>query len=226
MAASDYDFVQTRTEIIEGALRKVGALGFGENVTGEEGVNAAIALNEMVKEWQTRDVLLWQLTPLTLTFTASNASASLPLDPPVIGIDEAQRLVTGSVYESMEVISWRDYQAIETKADPGSPLKITMDNARNGSAYVYPTPTATETVRILAITKLKDWDTTVATGDMPEHWGLALKYGLAAILADDYKLPLSERSALAAKAQYYFGRAKGSDRDRADKLVIKGSYTL
>lgn len=226
MAASDYDFVQTRTEIIEGALRKVGALGFGENVTGEEGVNAAIALNEMVKEWQTRDVFLWQLVPLTLTFSASTASVALPNDPPVIGIDEAQRLVTGSVYESIEVISWRDYQAIETKADPGLPLKITMDNARGGSAYVYPVPTATATIRVLAITKLKDWDTTVATGDMPEHWSLALKYGLAAILADDYKLPLSERSALAVKAQYYFGRAKGSDRDRADRLVIKGSYTL
>lgn len=224
MAASDFDFIQNRTQIIEGALRKVGALGFGENVTGEEAVNAVIALNEMVKEWQARDVFLWQLQPVTLSLTANVASVALPTDPAVIGIDDAQYLVSGTTYEPIEVISWRDYQAIETKADPGLIQKIAMSSARGGSAYVYPVPTAATTVRILAITKLKDWDTTVATGDMPEHWGLALKYGLAAILADDYKLPLNERSALAAKAQYYFGRAKGSDRDRSDRLVIKGAY--
>ena len=224
MAASDFDFVQTRTQIIEGALRKVGALGFGESVSGEEAVNAVIALNEMVKEWQTRDIFLWQLQLVTVTINANTASAALPTDPPVLGLDDAQYLETGSTYQDIEIISWREYQAIETKADSGKIQKITMDNARGGSVFVYPVPTATTTVRILAITKLKDWDTTVATGDMPEHWALALKYGLASILADDYKLPLNERSALAAKAMYYFGRAKGSDRDRSDRLVVRGSY--
>jgi len=224
MAASDFDFVQTRTQLIEGALRKVGALGFGESVSGEEAVNAAIALNEMIKEWQAKDVFLWQLVPLTLTVTANSSTVALPTDPPVLGIDDAQYLVTGTTYEDIEVISWREYQAIETKSDAGQIRKITMDNARAGTAYVYPVPTTTTTVRILAIKKLKDWDTATSTGDMPEHWALAIKYGLASLLADDYKLPLNERGALASKAVYYFNRAKGSDRDRSERLVVKGAY--
>lgn len=224
MAATDFDFIQTRTQIIEGALRKVGALGFGENVSGEEAVNAAIALNEMVKEWQTRDIFLWQLQPVTVTVTANVASVALPTDPGIIGIDDAQYLVSGTQYEDIEIISWREYQAIPVKTDSGPIQKLALSNARAGTAYVYPVPTATTTVRLLAIAKLRDWDVTTATGDMPEHWSLALKYGLASILADDYKLPLSERNSLTQKAQYYFSRAKGSDRDRADRMVIKGLY--
>jgi hypothetical protein len=223
VAATDFDFSLTRTQIIEGALRKLGALGFGDTLSGEESVNAVTQLNALVKEWQTKDIFLWQLKVQTLTTTGAVAATALPTDPGILGVDSAA-WVNGTAHEPVEVISWRTYQAIATKADAGDPVYLTLDNARAGSVYCWPVPATAKTLRLVVISKLKDWDTAAGNGDFPEHWMLALQYGLADLLADDYGIPATERDRLAQKAQFYFTRAKGSNRDRQDRTTVKGAY--
>jgi hypothetical protein len=230
VAASDFDFSLTRDQIVQGALRKVGALPFGEPLNADEANNAASALNQLVKEWQTKNIFLWQLLPSELS-VVGNTQPQVTIDFTGVfplGIDAASWSSDGGItFTPLQVISWRDYNAISDRSSrPGDPEKIAFDNIDSGQIFLYPVRLTTYTLRCLFIQKLKDWDSASGGGDLPAHWSLALQYGLADLLADDYGLPLSERQALGQKASYYFTRAKGSNRDRADRNVVKGAFDL
>jgi hypothetical protein len=223
MAVGDFDFSLSRDQIVRGALQKVGAVAIGDPISGEEFNYAVQQLNQMVKEWQTKDIFLWQLVPFTVTTTPNQATVSMPVDPVFIGIDSAA-WVNGVNHEPIEPISWRDYNAIESKTDKGTIEKICLDKMRNGTLYIYPVPTVATQLRIVGVSKLKDWDTALSNGDFPEHWSLALTYNLASILCDDYGIPASEEARIMRKADYYFSRAKGSDRHGANVVRVKGAY--
>lgn len=226
MAATDWDFSLTRTEIIESALRKVGAYYPGDSISGEEMVNAANALNEMVKEWQSKDIFLWQLKVLPeIDLVAGDSTYSPGSDPAIVGIDEAF-IVDGPEHERIEVISWRDYQNIPDKTEVGDPRKVTLDNPSSGTIYTWPVPPTgtSKKLRILGVSKLKDWDTSSSVGDFPSNWLLALIYGLAAILCDDYGISLADRRFLKDEAEKYFKRAKGSNRRGSDRVVVRGAF--
>jgi len=60
------DFTITRANIIEAALRKVGAFDQGEAVSGSETSAANIALNLLVKEYTARGADLWLRDEITL----------------------------------------------------------------------------------------------------------------------------------------------------------------
>ena len=71
---------------------------------------------------------------------------------------------------------------------------------------------------------MKDWDSVSSTGDFEATWGAALAYGCAAILCDEYGLPISERNSLKAQAEVFFQEAKQSDRTREDDEFVTGAY--
>ena len=60
------DFNQTRNEIIESALRKIGALAEGETPTAQQVTNASQELNRLVKTWITKGHHLWALDELVI----------------------------------------------------------------------------------------------------------------------------------------------------------------
>lgn len=223
MAVGDFDFSVSRDQIVRGALQKVGAVAIGDPIPGEEFNYAVQQLNQMVKEWQSQNIFLWQLVPFTVTTTPNQATVSLPVDPVFIGFDSAA-WVNGTNHEPIELISWRDYQAIQSKADKGTIEKLCLSKMQNGTIHVYPVPTTAVQLRIVGVSKLKDWDTSTSTGDFPEHWSLALTYNLAAILCDDYGVPGGEEQKIVSKAGYFFGRAKGSNREGADVVRVRGAY--
>jgi len=70
--SGSYDFTQTRSQIIKSALRKVGAIGQGDNPTPEQTSEAADELNGMVKQWQAEGINLWSVEWITQTLTASS----------------------------------------------------------------------------------------------------------------------------------------------------------
>lgn len=64
--SGSYDFSVNRDEIIKGALRLLGVLGFGETPSADEITDASEALNLMIKAWQTEGVGLWLNKEMTL----------------------------------------------------------------------------------------------------------------------------------------------------------------
>lgn len=223
MAATDYDFNSTRNEIIERALRIVGALSTGETVSAEMVEQGRISLNHLVKTWQSDNLFLWTLVPQTQALTATVASYSLPTDPAVIAIDKAYLRISNND-TPVEVISYRNYIDIPNKTDPGDPVAVTVNNAISPTMYVYPVPATSRTLYYLAIVKLKDMDTAAGNANFPTQYLDALVYGLAANLADEYGLPISERELLVNKARQFYAVAKKSNRDRSDYEFVDGAF--
>lgn len=60
------DFDLTRNEIILGALRMIGASGQGKTASATEITDGAMALNRMVKAWQSKGIGLWLNQEVTL----------------------------------------------------------------------------------------------------------------------------------------------------------------
>lgn len=73
MATSgSFDFNMTLIQIIEAALRKIGALADGQTATNEQIENAKIYLNAMVKAWRADNVFLWEEEQITVPLQASS----------------------------------------------------------------------------------------------------------------------------------------------------------
>lgn len=71
------NFSITRTDIIESALRKLGAYDIGESPSSDETDAASMALNLMVKAWAAKDVGLWLNEEVTLFLQKDTQSYTL-----------------------------------------------------------------------------------------------------------------------------------------------------
>lgn len=224
MTASQYDFSVTRDTIIRRALRIVGALPLGNSPSADEQSNASEVLNELVKNWQSRDVFLWSIVEKTVVLTPGTATYVVSTDPPVIDVDRAfiRDAQNGDV--DLRKISYLNYQSIPQKDSSGKPTDFVVIPTIIPSFIFYPVPDTALTIHYFGIAKLQDMDNTSDNPNIPTRFIKPLIYGLAADLADDYKLPMQERQMLAGKAEGLFLAAKASDRDTDEEEFIESSY--
>jgi hypothetical protein len=224
MAASDYDFNVTRNQIIERAYRIIGAISVGDPLSGEMLNQALIALNSMIKSWQSRNVFLWTLKEFSQTLTAGDASYPLSsTDPAVYAIDRAYLRIDNDD-RAVQVASFRQYQDIYNKTDTGDPVMLALDGQISPTMYVWPVPTQTRTIYYTGIVKLKDFDTAGGNPDFPVRYIEAITYGLAHKLSSEYGIPLAERRELERQAQIEFQEAKSGERERAECDFVEGAF--
>lgn len=224
MAASDYDFNVTRTEVIERAFRLIGKLSVGETLSSEMSTQAILAMNAMIQSWQSENVFLWTLKATTLALTNGNASYSLSAtDPLVYAIDRAYLRISNSD-DPIQVGSFRQYTEIPNKTNSGDPTFVCLDHAISPTVYVWPVPTQSRTLYYLAIVRLKDFDTSAGNPDFPVRYINAITYGLAAELAPEYGLELQEQAKLESRAEREFLKAKRGERQREESDFVGGAY--
>lgn len=224
MAASDYDFNVTRNEIIERAYRMIGGLSVGETMSAEMLSQALVALNSMIKSWQSRNVFLWTLKEFTQTVTAGDATYPLSsTDPAVYAIDRAYLRIDNDD-RPIQVASFRQYQDIYNKTDSGDPDLVALDHQISPTMYVWPVPTQTRTIYYTGIVKLKDFDTAGGNPDFPVRYVEAITYGLAHKLSSEYGLPLPERRELERQFEKEFLEAKSGERERAECDFVSGAF--
>jgi len=224
MATTDYDFQSTRNQVIERAHRLV----LGPQTTAlsaEEMAYGVLALNEMIKSWQSGHVFLWKLQKLSFSTAATDKDYTLSTDPAVAWVDKAWLVHgTNDVYE-LEQISYRQYLDIEDPDSTGDPTHFAIDNQLGTPVmYVWPTPTQVKTINYLGVVLLKDAETASDNLDFPVRWSNALTYGLAAHLADEYLLPIRERQHLERKALDFFSQAKRGNNERSSNEHIEGAF--
>lgn len=224
MAASDYDFNQTRTEVIERAFRIIGKLSPGETVTAEMHTQAVGALNTMVESWQSENVFLWAIKPFTQTVTSGVSSYSLSAtDPLLYGVDKAFIRINNTDIP-LEVVSYRQYIDIPVKTSGGDPVLVAVDNQISPTLYVWPVPQQTRSLYLLGLVRLKDFDTSSGNPDFPVRYLKALAFGLASDLAPEYGLAATEQRNLMMIAEKEFLRAKRGERQRPDNNFLKGAF--
>ena len=224
MATTDYDFILTRNDIIHAAMRKVGALYPGDSPRAEELSAAVDALHTMVDDWQNKHVFLWSLSPQTITLVASTDNYSLQTDPHVFSIEKAYFRDSNSNDTEIEIVSYREYQDIVDKDASGEPTVMAIHNTVAPTAYVWPVPEAAGTIYYLGLTRLKDFDSSTTIADFTHRWQKALIYGLAADLAPEYGVKITEQREFRGMANSYLTTAMGGDRDRPTSVVVEGAY--
>lgn len=228
MAITDFDYIATRNEIIQGAFRIVGALEPNQNLSSEMLAQGVEALQLLIKSWSNEHLFLWSFEQSSFnTVTSQEAYTTSDLageDDAIIGLDKAW-VVDGSDDIPLEVISWSRYQDIPNKTtESGRPLAIAFKPTPNPSFYVWPSPDAAYQIKTLAIYPLQDLDEAAASGDIPARFQKALKYCLAEDLFDEYPGPMNERQYIQSKAAELFRKAKNSDMPVETTNEVEGLY--
>lgn len=137
-------------------------------------------------------------------------------------IVSARRRDNATLYETpILVISREDYKILTIKSSQGPVTQVAYERQSNyGTLYVWPVSNATITspdyTIILTVQRDIDiFDTAEDAPDLPSEMFLALIYGLADILADDYSIPVTDRGIIAAKALNYFNQILITDQETA-----------
>lgn len=224
MSLAEYDFNLTRNEIVERAYRIIGKLSMGETMSADMMAQAVIALNAMIKSWQSRNVFLWTIREFTQSLVSNTPSYSLAaVEPPVYALDSAYLRIDNDD-RLVDVASWRQYTDLNDKTTKGDPTLVAINNAITPTLYVWPVPTQARTLYYTGIVKLKDFDSAGQTPDFPVRYLEAITFGLAHKLACEYGLPLQERRELERQAQSEFQEAKSGERERAEFEFVTGAF--
>lgn len=215
MVATDFDYIATRNEIVQGAFRIVGALDPTQTISADMLVQGVEALQQLVKSWLNKHLCLWRLNQSSFaTVSAQELYTTTDLtgdDDTIIGLDKAW-VVSGNDDLPLEVLSYSRYLDISNKeADSGRPLAIAFKPTPDPTFYVWPSPNAAYTIKILAVYPLKDFDSASASGDVPARFQRALKYGLAEDLLDEYPGAMNARQYIQQKAHELFIEARNFD---------------
>lgn len=225
MAVTDFDYIQTRNQIIEGAYRIVGVLEPGQNMTAEMLAQGVEALQLLVKSWSNKHLFLWSFNQTSFSTVADQEAYDSTLDQTIIGLDKAWVVDSNEDLE-LEVISWRTYLSIVDKeTNSGRPSHIAYKSTPAPSFYLWPSPDAVYTIKGLCIFPLEDFDTAGGSGDIPVRFQRALKYGLAEDLFDEYPGPMNERQFVQNKAAILFREAKIKDVPSQTTNEIEGLFS-
>lgn len=219
-----YNLSTNRDGIITRALRIIGALGQGETPSSTAVTEAAEALNDLVKEWQTEGMPLWCLKtygPFTLTASDgtytigtsgmdwNNSSYGAPLKV------HQMWLRNNSLDTPIDLITRDEYYLQSAKTSTGSPIMCWYDppgagdnsSINIGTFTFYPYPNATsatsDTIYFVGQRGFSDFDASTDVPDFPQHWFNALKWGLADQLSYEYGIPMAQKAQLAKKAQMH-----------------------
>lgn len=222
MAATDYDFILTKNELIGEAFRKIGVLADGQSLSGDQVSTASDKLNLIIKSWSDEGIHLWSLLTDTITTVAGTASYTIPTTNGMSYVDRAFIVENGSDLP-LGRLSLYDYEEVYQKADAGKPYYFSP-RPSEAKVYFYPVPNAVWTIKLWGIRPLKDWTDASSTGEFPSRWQNAIKYALAVDLGEDYKLPLKELQYLRTIAAGELGRARGKEVDRSDDSCVRGAY--
>lgn len=222
MAATDYDFILNRNELIEESYRKVGVLADGESITSGQLSTANKKLNLILKSWEGDGVFLWTYVTETSATTASVSSLAVPTTNALAYIEDVY-LSEGGVEYELERLSISQYSDISRKSQEGRPTFYSHRISDN-KIYLYPTPNAVYTINMFGVKRLADWDTASSDGEFPARWQSAIKYSLAVELAEDYKMPLNEVKYLREVAGFEYMKARKKENDREECSFIKGAF--
>ncbi|MBL0320562.1 MAG: hypothetical protein IPP74_14900 [Alphaproteobacteria bacterium] len=232
-AASDFDYLATRNEIIADAFEIVGVKRAGQNLTAAQLQQGVTTLQKLVKSWSNKHIFLWSFAKSSFTtsnnqphYTNANGLAGLDLSQ-AIGLDKASVVVDSIETEvPLEVISYSHYLDISNKPQTGRPMFIAYQPSwdlsdssllaeKHSGFYLWPTPDdnggSDYEINVLCLFPLKDFDTADGYGNVPARFQRALTYGLAEDLFDKYPGPMNEREFVASKAAQLFREAKLSD---------------
>lgn len=226
-----FNYSTDRNGIITRALRIIGAIGQGETPSSTAITEAAEALNDLCKEWETDGMQVWTLrTYGPMTLVASTAAYLVGVGS--TGLADTRggptkvyqawlknTTVTPNTDIPITLITREEYNLLSAKLTTGTPNQLWYNppgepnnsSLSEGTITIYPTPdaTAVSTYRLYftGIRSFSDFDASTDVPDFPKHWWNAVKWGLADQLSNEYGVGLPERGYIQKKAMFHKERA-------------------
>lgn len=231
--------------LISAALRVIRVLQDGQTASTNDLTNGREALNLLLKNWQSRGLVISKMGQVTIPCVANQLSYTIgPVGADITSV-RPLRVYDGSFIRSsvigiatditLENISRQNYEQQKTKAVIGTtgyvyyfPGISTSPATGFGTIYLI-TPAVDNTYTIYLNVQLPVFDITTGANevDLPKEWQLAVKWGLAAQIADEYEVPEDRIMRLTKTAEYYLSEleqwqndinsvAYGDDRSRAE----------
>jgi hypothetical protein len=209
--SGDTSWVLTRDNIINAALRKIGALSLGQSPSSTEISNATLELNALIRLLQTDGMPLWKRTETNVsivagaaTYTISNATKI----PEVYLVSS-----TGTTRYPMTEKSKYDFLALPNSNGSLPVHWYATPTLTDYQISIWPTPdtdaASNYTLTVISQKKFDDFVNATDNPDFPAYWMDALIYGLAVRMAPEYGLPLMERQHLIKEYEMYKEAAQG-----------------
>lgn len=141
-----FSYTRTREQLATLVMRKLGIVGASQTIATADADMVYEAADLRLKEMH-RLGIVWRYvpeTPLSFAVTANVNTASATTD---IQFPIALFIADGSRDEKVDIISVRQYAAIEDKSEQGLPVKALW---RGGAEFQFwPVPTATTTAKLV-----------------------------------------------------------------------------
>ncbi|CAB4132812.1 hypothetical protein UFOVP249_41 [uncultured Caudovirales phage] len=213
-----------RDAVITAALRKLGVLSGGGSAETYQITAAAEALNAMIKGFYADGMPVWAIKSYNFTPVANiplyqiGVGKTLNTDMP-LKILQAWRNQSTSVSNiPMNIYTNYNYDLLPLSNAQGVPINLYYQPLSTyGEINLWPKPQdSTYTITIRYQRPFEDMNAATDDFDFPSYWTEAMIYGLASRLAPEYGLPLQDRQAMKAEAEYFhqnalqFGVEEGS----------------
>lgn len=185
----------TARSIITRALRLLGVLGSGQELSAEDAQDALIALNEMCDYWSAEDYTTTDVITETFTLTANTPSYTIGVGQtfntahPMV-IMAAQLIETPNNDGVLRIIPYTRYQDINDKETAAIPYFLSyLPQTSTGTIYLYPAPAEAYTLRITS--RKPAFSFATLDTDVPLAPGVqaALTPNLAMWVAAEYQVP-------------------------------------
>lgn len=177
----------TNRDICTDALRKINVTPIDEEAEADHLLAAKRALDRMLKSWQARGYNLWTASRQSVILTTASVYTLDPVRPLQILNCNFKR---NGIETPMQQMTRDEYDTLPQKTTQGTPTTFYYDRQREAARlYIWPVLSAAsgETLEISYSREIEDIDLDEAV-DVPGEWLDAVVYGLAARLADDFRV--------------------------------------
>lgn len=192
-----------RDSIIAAAMRKIAALAKGQSPDAEDLTNGTEALNNLVAEFMTLGMPLWSLKSYDVPLVDGTQDYTFTTPFP-LKIVEAYISLSSTSKQNVNPTAQYDFNLLPNGSS-GIPTQFTyLPNINYGAFSVWPVPDATAAAGTFTIWYYAPFDTFVSASDtpyFPREWNNALVYGLAALLAPEWGVPLNDRGMIDKAAE-------------------------
>lgn len=190
----------TAQDIIDGAMRDVGALASGESPSADETADVLEALNSMLDSWGIDGLMMFAENEISHTLTTNDGSYTIGPSGADITASRPQRIVSAFVRDGdydypVKVIDKKLYDSITDKTTQGDyPQYIYLDTSyANGTIKLWPYPGGAYTMKMTVQTVLSSLATAGTTFTMPPGYQRCVQKNLAIEIA-----PMFEKQPSAA----------------------------
>lgn len=184
----------TAQNVIDGAMRDIGALASGEDPSSDETADVLEALNNLIDSWNTDGLTLYAESEVSHTLVANDGSYTIAASGADITATRPVRILHAYVRDSnidhpLEIISKEAYDLIPDKTTTSTnPEYLYYEPSyANGTIKLWPVPSEANVLYMTVQSQLSSFATAGTTFAMPPGYQRAIQKNLAIEIAPQFE---------------------------------------